>query len=312
MSTSFVTRFAPSPTGYLHLGHAYAALIAYRAAEREDGRFLLRIEDIDQGRCKPTYEAAILEDLAWLGLVWETPVRRQSEHFDAYAAALDQLIDIGVVYRCFKTRKQVLDDIARAPHLSADGPDGPIYVGAALPAAEEKNRLAAGEPFAWRLSLRAASDHLGDAIKSLSVVEETMADDVIELDASASPQRSRRALAATPGIFGDPIIARKDAGTSYHLASVVDDALQDVTHVIRGQDLRAADHLHALLQALLSLPAPIYRHHHLITDENGERFAKRNKSATIRAFREAGGTPEALISRFARPTDRQDRSDNGQ
>ncbi len=213
----FVTRFAPSPTGFLHLGHAFSALTAHRAARDAGGRFLLRIEDIDRTRCKPEFEDAIFEDLAWLGIEWETPVRRQSDHFDDYDAALDALREKGLVYRCFKTRKEILDEIASAPHLSADGPEGPAYVGAPLASSEEQTLLAEGQPFAWRLSIAAAKHYLGGAYDALSFTEET-------------PQGLRN-VKATPEIFGDAVIARKDNGTSYHLASVHDDALQGVTHV---------------------------------------------------------------------------------
>ncbi len=287
--TLFVTRFAPSPTGLLHLGHVYSALLSSRAAERADGRFVLRIEDIDQTRCKPEFEAAIYEDLAWLGMVWEAPVRRQSDHFDDYASALERLRDIGVVYRCFKTRKEIIDEIARAPHLSPDGPEGPQYIGAPLAAYEERSLLAEGAPFAWRLSIDAAKEFLHQAYSELSFAEESAT--------------GARQVLATPDIFGDPIIARKDSGTSYHLASVHDDALQGVTHVIRGEDLYHAAHLHRLLQALLGLPAPIYRHHRLLTDRSGARLAKRDKSVTIKSLREGGATPEEVIARLEMESD---------
>lgn len=284
MTSRFVTRFAPSPTGYLHLGHAFSALTASRAAREAGGRFLLRIEDIDRTRCKPEFEAAIHEDLAWLGLEWETPVRRQSEHFGDYAAALEVLRDKDLVYRCFKTRKEILDEIARAPHLSADGPEGPAYAGVRLAGDEERALLAAGAPFAWRLSIGAAKTLLGGAYDDLSFTVDT-------------PQ-GRRRVKATPEIFGDAVIARKDNGASYHLASVHDDALQGVTHVIRGEDLYHAAHLHRLLQALLGYPEPVYSHHRLLTDETGKRLAKRDRAATLRALRESGARPEDVITRL--------------
>ncbi|GAB4519759.1 MAG: tRNA glutamyl-Q(34) synthetase GluQRS [Amphiplicatus sp.] len=286
MSERFVTRFAPSPTGLLHLGHAFSALTAWRAARAAGGRLLLRIEDIDRTRCRPEYEAAIYEDLEWLGLEWETPVRRQSDHFDDYAGALEKLRAKGVVYRCFKTRKEIADEIARAPHLAADGP-GPQYVGEMLAAYEERSLLAEGAPFAWRLSMRAAHEHLGDAFDELTFNEE-----------GAGPKGEKGTIKATPEIFGDPVIARKDAGTSYHLASVWDDALQGVTHVIRGLDLYHAAHLHRLLQALLDLPAPTYRHHRLITDENGKKFSKRDRAVALRALRGAGATRADILARL--------------
>ena len=279
--SSFVTRFAPSPTGHLHLGHAYSALFAYRAAQDAGGRFLLRIEDIDRTRCKPEYEEAIIEDLAWLGIEWENPVRRQSDHFADYEAALETLRKKELVYRCFKTRKEIAEEIARAPHLTPDGPEGPQYVGEMLAAYEERSLLAEGAPFAWRLSMKAALNSLDG---ELTFTEE-----------GAGPKGETGVVQATPEIFGDAVIGRKDSATSYHLASVVDDALQGITHVVRGEDLFPATHLHRLLQKLLDLPEPVYRHHRLITDEHGKRFAKRDKSVTLKAMREAGATREAVL-----------------
>lgn len=266
---SFVTRFAPSPTGYLHLGHALSALTACDAARAAGGRFLLRIEDIDQGRVRAEYEAAIYEDLTWLGLGWETPVRRQSEHMDDYAAALQSLIDRDLVYRCFRTRREIAEAIASAPH--GDGEE--VFRGEALPAPEEAARLAAGEPFAWRLSLRKARAALGPAYFALVFEDET------------------GRVRAEPEKHGDVVLARKDFLASYHLASVWDDALQGVTHIIRGEDLREAAHLHVLLQKLLDLPQPVYRHHRLVLGEDGKRLAKRDAASTLRALREAGRTP---------------------
>lgn len=283
---NFVTRFAPSPTGPLHLGHAFAALTAWDAARVAGGRFLLRIEDIDRTRCRTAFEAAIYEDLAWLGIEWEEPVRRQSEHFPDYDAALSALIKKGVVYRCFRTRKEILDEIARAPHLAAGGPEGPIVTGAPLPPSKESLLLSQGAPFAWRISLAAARAALGSQFDELAFIEE-------DRGGVAS-----HAVKARPEIFGDAIVARKDAGTSYHLASVHDDAIQGVTHVIRGEDLRAAAGLHRLLQTLLDYPAPIYRHHRLITDDGGRRLAKRDRAATLRAFREAGATADDIRERL--------------
>lgn len=266
---AFVTRFAPSPTGYLHLGHAFSALTAFDAARAADGRFLLRIEDIDQGRTRAEFEAAIYEDLAWLGVAWEEPVRRQSEHMAEYEAVLQQLIERGLVYRCFRTRKEIADAIASAPHGAAEE----AFRGEALPPAEETQKLEAGEPFAWRLSLKKARAALGAAYFTLIFEDES------------GPVR------AEPERHGDVVLARKDFATSYHLASVFDDALQGVTHVIRGEDLREAAHLHVLLQKLLDLPQPIYRHHRLILGGDGKRLAKRDHAATLRALREGGKTP---------------------
>ncbi len=284
---NFVTRFAPSPTGYLHLGHAFSALTAYHAARAVGGRFLLRIEDIDEGRCRPEFEDAIYEDLEWLGLQWETPTRLQSTHFNDYAAALEQLREKNVVYRCFKTRKETADEIARAPHLPPDGPEGPQYFGAPLTPMEERSRLTRGDAYAWRLSIAAARDFLGPAFERLSFIEEGL-----------GPNGEIGFVKAKPEIFGDPVIARKDLGTSYHLASVFDDAVQGITHVIRGQDLFYAAHLHRLLQTLLDLPEPIYRHHRLMKDKNGRRFSKRDQSITLRAQREAGVKPSDIRHSF--------------
>lgn len=266
---SFVTRFAPSPTGHLHLGHAYSALTAFEAAHAAGGRFVLRIEDIDQGRARAEFETAIYEDLAWLGLEWETPVRRQSEHMADYQTALQNLVDRNLVYRCFRTRREVADAIASAPH----GEAGDVFVGEALPPEDEAERLKAGESFAWRLSLKKARAALGPGYFTLVFEDE------------AGLQR------AQPEKHGDVVLARKDFPTSYHLASVWDDALAGVTHVIRGEDLRESAHLHVLLQKLLDLPTPAYRHHRLILDENGKRLAKRDEAATLRSLRENGKSP---------------------
>jgi glutamyl-Q tRNA(Asp) synthetase len=266
---SFVTRFAPSPTGYLHLGHALSALTAFDAAHAAGGRFILRIEDIDQGRARSEFDAAIFEDLAWLGIACEEPVRRQSEHMADYEAALQSLIERNLVYRCFRTRKEIADAIASAPHEA-----GEMFRGEALPADEEAAKLEAGEAFAWRLSLKKARAALGPAYFTLVFEDET------------------GLVRAEPDKHGDVILARKDFPTSYHLASVWDDALQGVTHVIRGEDLRDAAHLHVLLQKLLELPQPVYRHHRLMLGEDGKRLAKRDAAATLRALREAGKTPD--------------------
>jgi glutamyl-Q tRNA(Asp) synthetase len=283
----FVTRFAPSPTGRLHLGHAYSAIVNFEAAKAAGGSFILRIEDIDATRCKSKFEDAIYEDLKWLGLQWEEPVRRQSDHFADYEAALMQLIRRRLVYRCFKTRKEILDEIARAPHHAAEGPDGPGYVGEALSTARERALLEEGAPFAWRLSLARVEEELGSSRDDLS----------FRLQTDAGVQR----IKATPEIFGDVVIGRKDNGASYHLASVHDDALQGVTHVIRGEDLAAAAHLHCLLQMLLGLPPVIYEHHRLITDESGRRLAKRDQSVTLQALREEGVSPEEIRRRVGLP-----------
>lgn len=266
---SFTTRFAPSPTGFLHLGHAFSALTAFDAARQAGGRFLLRIEDIDQGRARPEFEAAIFEDLAWLGLEWQTPVRRQSEHMGDYQAALQSLIDRKLVYRCFRTRREVAEAIASAPH----GATGDLFVGEALPPEDEAARLKAGESYAWRLSQKRARAMLGPAYFSLVFKDDD------------------RPVRAQPEKHGDVVLARKDFPASYHLASVWDDALQGVTDVIRGEDLRESAHLHVLLQKLLDLATPRYLHHRLILDDAGKRLAKRDNAATLRRLRESGKTP---------------------
>lgn len=279
----FVTRFAPSPTGRLHKGHAFSALAAWTAARDAGGRFLLRIEDIDTARCRPEFEAGIYEDLAWLGLDWESPVRRQSEHMADYRAALQRLIGEGLVYRCFRTRKEVLDEIARAPHGPGEGPDGAVFRGGPLPREEQARLLDEGRPFAWRLSLDAAAARLGARYRALSFVEE-----------GEGPNGERGRVPADPGGSGDVVLARKDVGASYHLAVVVDDALQGVTHVIRGCDLFCATPVQRLLQVLLDLPEPTYRHHRLLLGPDGKRFAKRDLSQTLAEIRAAGTSPEAL------------------
>jgi glutamyl-Q tRNA(Asp) synthetase len=266
---SAVTRFAPSPTGYLHLGHAYAALFARAAGDR----FLLRIEDIDRTRCKPEFEAAILDDLAWLGLSWERPVRRQSEHFGDYVAALAKLDAMELLYPCFCTRSDIAN-AGDAPH----GPDGPIYPGTCrtLDAATRARRIADGASYALRLDVAKA-------------VARTGALSWRDLD--------RGLVSATPEAFGDVVLARKDTPASYHLAVSVDDDLQGVTLVTRGEDLRAATHVHRLLQALLGLQTPEYRFHKLLTDERGHRLAKRDQAATLKSLRETGASSEEVRRR---------------
>lgn len=266
---TLVTRFAPSPTGYLHRGHAFSALTAFQAAREANGRFLLRIEDIDATRCRLEYDAALLEDLAWLGLDWEPPVRRQSEHLADYHAAIEALRERGLVYRCFKTRKEI--DIGRAPHEPAVP-----YVGEPLPAHDEAQRLDRGEAFAWRLSLAAAREALG-GFDGLTFVEQ-----------GAGPQGETGVVQARPETVGDIVLARKDVGVAYHLAVVHDDALQGVTHVIRGVDLFEAAHIQRLLQALLDLPTPTYRHHDLLLGPDGKRYAKRDRAQTLRELRASG------------------------
>lgn len=275
----FVTRFAPSPTGRLHRGHAFSALTAWTAARAAGGRFLLRIEDIDPTRCRPEFEAAIVEDLAWLGLDRDGPVRRQSEHLSDYAAVVHALGTRGLLYRCFRTRKDILDAIGDAPHGPAEAArPGPH------PAAEEAALLAEGRPFAWRLSLDRARDALGgEAWDALAFVE-----------TGRGPQGETGRIRARPETAGDVVLARKDAGTAYHVAVTHDDALQGVTHVIRGEDLFEATHVQVLIQALMGWPTPVYRHHRLLVGDDGRRYAKRDRSATLAELRAAGVTPEAL------------------
>lgn len=275
----FVTRFAPSPTGRLHRGHAFSALTAWRAAKDAGGRFLLRIEDIDPTRCRPEFEAGIYEDLAWLGLDWETPVRRQSDHLADYAAVVEALNLRGLLYRCFRTRKEILDAIGDAPHGPAEAArPGPHR------ADEEARLLAEGRPFAWRLSLDRAREALGGAVwDALSFIEE-----------GSGPDGETGRTKARPETAGDVVLARKDAGTAYHLAVTHDDALQGVSHVIRGQDLFEATHIQRLIQALMDWPAPVYRHHRLLAGPDGRRYAKRDRSVTLAELREGGLTPNSL------------------
>jgi len=268
----FATRFAPSPTGLLHRGHAFSALTAHEAARQAGGRFILRIEDIDATRCRPRFEAAIHEDLAWLGLTWETPVRRQSEHLADYHAALERLTARGLTYRCFRTRREIAADIARAPHGAME-----TWRGHPLSADEEAVRLVKGEAFAWRLSLDAAEQALG-GFQALTFRDEGQG----------------REIPADPALGGDVILARKDVGVAYHLAVVVDDALQGINHVIRGVDLFEATHVQRLLQALLDLPTPVYRHHALLSGPDGKRYAKRDRAQTLAELRAGGMTPGAL------------------
>lgn len=271
----FATRFAPSPTGYLHMGHAFSAWTAFEAAQAAHGRFVLRIEDTDQTRCRPEFEAAIYEDLAWLGLDWEKPVRRQSAHMDDYGGALARLHEMGVLYRCFRTRKDLLDGLAAAPH----GFSAPDIV-APISAAEEEDLLAQNKPYAWRLSLSRAQARLGAEWEHLGF-------EANGIWTKAEPER-----------LGDIVLARKEFPASYHLASVLDDGLQAITHVIRGEDLAEAAHIHVVLQALLGLPTPVYRHHRLILDAQGKRFAKRNQSVTLRSLRESGTSLDQIRARL--------------
>jgi len=271
-----VTRFAPSPTGLLHLGHVRSAWEGWHAAREAGGRFLLRIEDIDRTRCRPEYDEAILEDLTWLGLAWDGEVRRQSEHFDDYQVALARLEEMGVLYPCFCTRREIQVEIARAGG-APQGEAGPVYPGTCrrLSPSERGHKIACGADYALRLDV-------GVAIARTGPLE--------------WPEDGR-AVKATPEALGDVVLARKDVPVSYHLAVTVDDALQGVTLVTRGADLFAATHIHRLLQALFGLPTPAYRHHPLLTDASGRRLAKRDKAMTVRDMREAGLAPGEVLSR---------------
>ncbi len=273
---SIVTRFAPSPTGYLHLGHALSALTAWRRAREAGGRFLLRLEDIDPGRCRPAFAAAIAQDLAWLGVDWDGPVRVQSQHLAEYRAALDALAGRGLLYPCFCTRAEIVAEVAAsasAPHA----PDGnPLYPGTCrrLSTMQRLARIAGEERFALRLDMAQA---LAAAPGPLSFEEE-----------------GEGVIACDPAQFGDVVLARKDAPASYHLCVAHDDALQGVTLVTRGVDLKPATHVHRLIQALMGWPVPRYAHHRLLTDVTGRRLAKRDKAATLRDLRSAGWSPEAV------------------
>ena len=272
--TRSVFRFAPSPNGQLHLGHALSAILNRDLAREAGGRFLVRIEDIDPGRSTPSFEAAILDDLAWLGLDWEKPVRRQSEHLAEHAAALDTLNRRGLLYPCFCTRGDVRAAAADGPR----DPDGaPLYPGIcrALTAAERAERIKRADPYALRLDMRKALvavsgpiawRELGDTGKEVEVV-------------------------ADPAAWGDVVLARRDVPTSYHLAVVLDDAAQGVTHVVRGKDLYFATAVHRLLQDLLGLPAPAYRHHRLVMDKDGKKLSKSEGAESLRTLRAAGASP---------------------
>lgn len=262
-----VTRFAPSPTGRLHIGHAYSALFAYEKVYRTGGKFILRIEDIDPARCKLEYEASIYEDLRWLGLAWEQPVRCQSKFIRDYEDALAKLHERNLLYPCFCSRKEIQAEIDRAttaPH----GPEGALYPGTCrhLSEAEQEQKIASGIPYAFRLNME-------EAIKQAGTNLEWFDED-------------KGLQIATPEILGDVVLARKDISTSYHLSVTVDDHIQEITTVTRGEDLFYATHLHRLLQELLGLNVPQWHHHKLLLDEHGKRFAKRNKAVTLKQLRE--------------------------
>jgi len=275
--TRFRTRFAPSPTGSLHLGHALAAKIARDLAREHGGEFLLRHEDIDTTRVRPEHYRTIEEDLRWLGLHWDGSALRQSVRLEAYESALDALRARGVVYPCFCSRRDIQEELA-AMASAPQGPEGPLYPGTCrhLSPEEGARRIAAGTPAAWRLDAELAAETLGP----LSFVDLRFGK--IDVD---------------PALLGDVVLARKDIGSAYHLAVVVDDAFQEITHVTRGEDLLPATHVHRLLQALLGFPEPVFLHHPLALDENGRRLAKRDRALALEALREAGTTPAEILTR---------------
>lgn len=270
-----ITRFAPSPTGYLHIGHAFSALTAFHARGKR-GTFHLRIEDIDPARCKPEFTDAILEDLAWLGLDWEKPVRKQSEHMDDYDKALRKLTTKGLLYPCFCTRTEIKAEIEQSGH-APHGPDGPIYPGICKKLSDEKreDRIDKGDPHVRRLDMQGASAIAGPL---------------------SWKDKNQGLVKAKPERFGDVVLARKDVPTSYHLAVTVDDHLQEITMVNRGDDLAPSTDVHRLLQGLLGYTPPGYDHHRLIRDTSGRRLAKRDQDMTIRALRENGYTPEEVVN----------------
>jgi len=276
-----VFRFAPSPNGHLHLGHAYSALLNFDSARRTGGRFLLRIEDIDAARCKPEFETAIYEDLGWLGIGWEEPVRRQSEHLSEYRDAVDKLIAQGLVYPSFESRAEITRLVAlqEAEAPWPRDPDGtPLYHGTAksLPAEERARLLESGAPYALRLDMAAACERAGD----LGWIER-----------GAGPDGETGTVAARPEAWGDVILARRETPTSYHLSVVVDDALQGVTEAVRGEDLFWSTSVHRLLQRLLGLAPSAYRHHRLVLDDEGRKLSKSTLATGLRELRAAGAAP---------------------
>ncbi len=274
VSSQPVFRFAPSPNGELHLGHALSAIVGYEMAQRAGGRFLVRIEDIDVERCREEFVAQILEDLAWLGIRWEEPVVRQSANFDAYRAAASRLEAMGLLYPCFATRTEIADAARELPE--ARDPDGaPLYPGLyrGLAKAEVERRRMSGEPYALRIDMERAREALNGRRLTFT-----------EMDPQGRPQE----IEARPERWGDAVIVRKEVPASYHLAVVVDDAAQGVTHVTRGQDLLAATDLHRLLQVLLGFKEPVYHHHRLVTDAGGRKLAKSDRDTSLRSLRARG------------------------
>jgi glutamyl-Q tRNA(Asp) synthetase len=286
-----VFRFAPSPNGYLHLGHAYSALLNFDSARASGGRLLLRIEDIDTARCRPEFEAAIYQDLAWLGIAWEKPVRRQSEHLSDYRAAIEKLSAQGLIYPSFESRAEIARLVAER---EAEGPwprdpdGGPLYPGVAktLSPDQRARLLDSGVPYALRLDMAAACARSGD----LGWIEH-----------GEGPDGETGAVAARPQAWGDVILARKETPTSYHLSVVIDDALQGVTDVVRGRDLFWSTSVHRLLQQLLGLPHPAYRHHRLVPDRAGQKLAKSTQATGLRELRAAGITPADIRRQIGLP-----------
>jgi glutamyl-Q tRNA(Asp) synthetase len=285
-----VFRFAPSPNGYLHLGHAYSALLNFDAARRSGGRLLLRIEDIDPARCRPEFEAAVYQDLGWLGISWETPVRRQSEHLADYRAALEKLTAMGLIYPAFESRAEITRLVAQREAQAPwpRDPDGtPLYPGVAKSLSPDQRAYLrdSGVPYALRLDMAAAR---------------ALAPGLGWIEHGEGPEGETGAVAARPEAWGDVILARKETPTSYHLSVVIDDALQGVTEVVRGADLFWSTSVHRLLQQLLGLPRPTYRHHRLVLDGEGRKLSKSTAATGIRELRAGGATP-ADIRRLVGP-----------
>ena len=281
-----ITRFAPTPSGYLHLGHAYSAFFAERAARARKGKFTLRIENNDKARCLEKYEKALLNDLSWLGLSWENSVRRQSDHTQDYLKAISKLKDMGIIYPCFCSRKEIWNEVNRisnAPHNAVKGGLGPIYPGTcrSMTLDEQENRIISGDMHAFRI----------DISKALQIVRNKRVDFYWE-DLDYGTQTPK------PEIFGVFIIARKDGTPSYHLSVVIDDAAQKVNLVTRGDDLRYVTHIHFLLQKLLELNSPRYQFHRLLLDKEGKRYAKRDNAQSLRALRDQGITPAHIKRDF--------------